>query len=140
MLAPRQPPELLLGSGAVDRLVEHRPVNGDKHLISAQNEHTRQPPRHLERLGLREDIGDLHEPGVIGDQSRLDRLLVDQRRVHRERHPGYSQHRRPRDACRSQSDHLASPARASSRAWTRLITAAAVSSIDRRVTSITGTS
>src|SRR3546814_8976955 len=83
------------------------------------------------RLGKR--IGKIARRLACGEERSGERLLVDMRGAGFEGQPGGAEHRGAAAALRSE-EQCHAPARSS----TSLITAAAVYSIERRVTSITG--
>ena len=127
---------MLGGLGAARRLAEPAPLDRD-HRIAA--EHRAPLPVDRQRLGLGQRERDFAGagPGHLG----LERALVDRGGPDLELDPGGAEHGAARGALRSEYDHgVAVPASVacSSRSSCSFITAAAVSSIERRVTSITG--
>ena len=95
---------------------------------------------HRQRLGLGQRERDLIGPRAF--ERGFERALVDRRGPRLERDPRRLQHRRARGTLGGENDHIGfDPSKVSlapSRSPIRRITAAAVSSIERRVTSITG--
>src|SRR5690606_17905923 len=92
-----------------------------------------------QRLGFSQRQRNFTRPGVA--ELGLERALVDRRRAHLELDSGRAEHGPPRSALGCEYDHIGwVPVSAGRccRSVQSLITAAAVSSIERRVTSITG--
>src|SRR3546814_9099048 len=101
--------------------------------ICANYGDTRKPRRDVDGLRLGKRIGDVARRLACGEERSRQRLLVDMRGAGFEGQPGGAEHRGAAAALRGE-EQCHAPARSS----TSLITAAAVSSIERRVTSITG--
>src|SRR5690606_17943477 len=89
--------------------------------------------RDFDGLRLGERVGDVARRLPGREQRGGERLLVDMRGAGFEVESGGAEHRGAAAALRGEEE-----AHASARSSTSLITAAAVSSIERRVTSITG--
>src|SRR6202789_661350 len=120
------------------RLIEVRRFADDlilksQNLIGAQHQRIRLQRRNAKRLHLGQRFG---HPRRLAVQRMFDRVLVNARRDNLERHAGILQKRRTDRACRGENE----PRHAlfSWRSVNRLSTAAAVSSTERRETSITG--
>src|SRR3546814_2994388 len=114
-------------------LRQHRPVVERERRIGADHGDAGKPRRDFDRLRLGERVGDVARGLPGGEERSGERLLVDMRGAGFEGQSGGAEHRGAAAALRGEEQSHA-PARSS----TSLITAAGVSSIERRVTSITG--
>ena len=129
----RHPPQMIGGFLGAIRLRQHRAIVERERRIGADHGDAGKPRRNLDRFRLGERVGDVARRLAGGEQRGGKRLLVDMRRRCFEIEPGGAQHRGAAAALRGEEK-----GHALARSSTSLMTAAAVSSIERRVTSITG--
>ena len=134
----REEPQVVCRLGAADGLVEPSALHRDDRIAA---EHGLATSVDRQCLGLGENQGHGGRIGVF--QLGLELALVDGRWPHLELDPRSAEHRPARGALGCEHDHIGfrtdtRPCSCSSRSPRRRMIAAAVSSIERRVTSMTG--
>src|SRR5262245_24692830 len=134
MGAPAKRAQSCSGLRVVQRLIE-QPVLTDEYLVAAENECARMIGTDGKGFAFGQMLGDNSAPGRRHLRAQL--VLVDLGRNRRELDASRGQHGPPAGAARSQ-DEFRPRHDLPSRSASRLRIAAAVSSIERRVTSMEG--